>query len=236
MNRAKTALMAFGAVVVLLALLPWSPKAVLFAQDKPVIDQQIGSAPFQTGQNLRAGVPPKDTTLSPPVLTGSEKFHYYLKSTYGPTSFLWTAVGASINQGRDHIPEWGQGMQGYGKRYASAFGQKIIKRSIQDGMGAALHEDPRYHFSERDGIWQRTTWAAAQTFVTHKDSGGIRFAFSRFTAAYASAFIARQWHPEKYRTVDDGLKSGSILIGIDTGMHIFKEFWPDIRRSLHRAP
>src|SRR5690349_13147899 len=55
--------------------------------------------------------------------THHERFNRYVKSTVGPFRLAWTGVSAGIEQWRDHPEEWGQGMKGYGKRYASSFGQ-----------------------------------------------------------------------------------------------------------------
>src|SRR5689334_16054698 len=51
-----------------------------------------------------------------------ERFRRYLKSTAGPLRLGWSAASAGIGQWRDSPEEWGQGAQGFGKRYASSFG------------------------------------------------------------------------------------------------------------------
>ena len=166
-------------------------------------------------------------------LTGRQKFRFYLRSTYGSTSLAFSLTGSGINQARDAVPEWGQGMAGYGKRFASSFAQKAVDRSIWLGMGALWHEDPRYFASNRSGIWKRTLYAAGQTFVAHKDSGGTRFAYSRFVGAFSAAYISRQWYPDAYHTTSDYLSAGATSIGIGMAKKVFFEFWPDMKRMFH---
>ena len=65
----------------------------------------------------------------------SERFKRYLKSTAGPFALVRTGVSAGINQWNDSPEEWGQGMKGYGKRYASGFGRNAIQQTVTYGFG-----------------------------------------------------------------------------------------------------
>src|SRR5690349_6028698 len=62
--------------------------------------------------------------------THKERFDRYVKSTVGPFRLAWTAASAGIAQWQDHPEEWEQGMKGYGKRYASSFGQNAIQQTV----------------------------------------------------------------------------------------------------------
>ncbi len=167
-------------------------------------------------------------------LNGSEKAVYYLRETYGPLSVVSSLAGAGINQARDDVPEWGQGMEGYGKRFSSSFGHKAVKRSIQFGIGAFLHEDPRYFASARSGIWPRAIYAVGQTFVSHKDFGGIRPGYSRFIGIVGGVYVSRQWHPADDRTAEGYISAVASSIGWDVAKSVFAEFWPDLKKLFHR--
>jgi hypothetical protein len=171
-----------------------------------------------------------------PVLTVKEKWNYLFRSTYEPKSIFFSLAGAGIKQAMDSIPEWGQGMEGYGKRLGSSLSHKIIKRNIYFGAGTLLREDPRYFYSEEQGIWKRSLYAMSRTFVSNKDGGGIRPGYTKFLATFGGAYISRQWQPERKQTVNEYLISSSISIGIDMAKNVFNEFWPDIRNALHRRP
>jgi hypothetical protein len=173
--------------------------------------------------------PPSFTPLTP-----QGKFDFYVRKTFGLVAIGRSLSLAGINQWRDDPTEWGQGMEGYGRRLASKFGHHTLRRTIQLGAGVWLHEDPRYFRSERTGFWPRTTHAVTSVFITRKDDGGSRFAYSRLIAVFAAALISRTWHPEESRTVKNGLTNGAISLGWDVGNKVFEEFWPDIRRRLRR--
>lgn len=172
--------------------------------------------------------------LRTPALSVKGKLRYMLRSTYEPKSVMFSLFGAGIKQAMDAVPEWGQGMEGYGRRLASSFGQKIIKRNIQVGIGTFLREDPRYFCSESQGIWRRSLYAASRAFVSNKDGGGIRPGYSKFIATFGGAYISRQWQPERKHKMSEYLTNSAISIGIDAAKNVFSEFWPDLKRMLHR--
>jgi hypothetical protein len=199
----------------------------------PAGSNQTTNSPTPSANSQTRGSLPRVSTVQPAPLAGREKWHYYLRSTYGPKSFGYTIAGAGIKQAQGSVPEWGGGMEGYSKRFASSFSQKVVNQSIRIGLNGLLREDPRYFASGRSGIWSRTLCAAGQTLVSHKDSGETRFAYSRFAGDFGAAYVSRQWHPDSYHTTGDYLTSGFSSVGIDAAKNIFSEFWPDIRKWLH---
>lgn len=190
--------------------------------------------PIPTTPTQAPGLAPRASLVNPAPITACEKFHFYLRSTFGPTSILASLAGSGIRQAWDSVPEWGQGMEGYGKRFASSLAQKAVKRSIHLVVGSLLHEDPRYFASGRSGIWRRTLYAVGKTFVSQKNSGGTRPAYSRFVGAYGGAIISRQWYPKGGRTTGEFFSAGAISIGLDAAGNVFEEFWPSLKKLIHR--
>jgi len=216
-NGTRSAATAAGAALVLLVAF----QGELRAEDPATATQAAATTPA-----------PSNGTPVP--LTKKEKFVFYLKSTYGPSSIMRSAAGAGLSQARDSTPEWGQGMEGYGRRLGSKFAQHAVKRTIQLGVGAMLHEDPRYYASGRVGFLPRTGYAVSRAFMVRKDDGSTGPAIGRLTGAFGGALISRTWHPESDRTVRSGLESGAVSIGVDMGFQVLHEFWPDIKRLFRR--
>jgi hypothetical protein len=167
-------------------------------------------------------------------LTRKEKWNYYLQSTYGPVSLMRSSAVAGINQWRNKDPEWGQGMEGYGKRLASKLGNHIIKRSIHHSLGVLWNEDPRYLPSAKVGIFPRGLYAASRSFIVRRDDGRDKIADARLIGVFAGSFISRRWQPENDRGTRNALESAGISIAIDAGLNVVREFWPEIRRTLLR--
>jgi hypothetical protein len=208
------------------------PAWAMFPKPDTGSTQQISSA--FSGEEEQKAVHPASAAAQLVPLSRADKWKYYLKSTCRPTSVGSSLLLAGIKQAQGSVPEWGGGMEGYGRRLASSFGQKAISNSIRIGLNVLLREDPRYLPSGRKGYLNRTIYAVGQTFRARKDAGGTRIAFSRFAGTVGAACIAKQWYPESYHTASECLTSGITSIGLDTAKSVFSEFWPDLRKLLHR--
>lgn len=164
-------------------------------------------------------------------LTPGGKFHIYLQSTVGPISIFASTFSSGYNQAVDSVPEWGQGMEGYGKRFASSLGQKAVENTVRNGLKIMLREDPRYFYSDRQGIRPRTLHAIGETFVAHKDSGGTRPDYAWLAGTASGLYISHQWRPENYRTAGDYVLGAALSVGAQSAKNVFIEFWPDVKKK-----
>ena len=169
-------------------------------------------------------------TTSPSInsgaLTVGEKYQVALQRIFDPAEILRLSLGAGIDQWRNYPSEWGQGWDAFGVRMASALGQQLVREQLEFGVGAIDHEDPRYQLSGLTGVWPRARFAIVHTFVSRSDSGANMPAYSRFIGDYGAGFISRQWYPDRFHTVGQGLEAGTVSLGFDMGMNILREFWP----------
>ncbi len=72
----------------------------------------------------------------------SDRKHFF-KHTFGPTAVARAAAGAGISQLNNTPSEWGQGMLGFGRRFASSFGFHIVKKGIEYPVAKLRHEEFR---------------------------------------------------------------------------------------------
>ena len=165
-------------------------------------------------------------------LSPGKKFYFSVKSTFSPVSIFASTFSAGYNQAVDSVPEWGQGMEGYGKRFASSFGQKVVDNTVGSSLKILLREDPRYFYSNRRNIRNRILHALGETFVAHKDSGGTRPGYSYFAGVASGVYVSHQWRPESSRTAADYAQSVAVSIGEQSAKNVFMEFWPDIKKKL----
>jgi hypothetical protein len=179
-------------------------------------------------------IPPTDPVVVPSTFTFEQRANLYLHDTYGPFSILSSAFTAGIRQAQDQIPEWGQGASGYGRRFSSSFGKKVIENSIQFGLGYALHEDSRFFVSNRSGIGDRTFYAFSHTFLSRKDSGKFGLSYSYISGIAGGVYVSRQWYPAKDRSASEYISGAVMSMGVDAAINIMKEFWPDLKKKLFR--
>ena len=166
------------------------------------------------------------TTQTPGYVfpTQSERARRYVKSMVGPVRLARTAVSAGFAQWGDTPEEWGQGAQGYGKRYASSFGSNAINQTVKYGLDEALHLDSGFERSKRDGFFPRFKDALVQNVTSRTASGKRVFSAPRIAGYYAGGIVPKvTWYPERY-SYKDGLRSGTKSFLTGFGINLFREF------------
>lgn len=185
----------------------------------------VQAAPARPKKFSNSGMPIASSEPSPPhSLNGEERFNRYIKDAFGPMAWVRSAAAAGIAQARDNPPEWGQGAKGYGRRFASKFGQRLVKQSFLHGLSAPLGQDPRYYRCECTGLWPRVRHAVVSS-VTALDRNDKRvFSAPQIVAPFAAGQVAANtWYPSRYGP-KDGLRMGAVSLGTSLGVNVFKEF------------
>jgi len=187
----------------------------------------LGTSLFaQSPINLPAQV---GATESAKPFTVGEKFDYRVVQSFGLRGFAGGLVGAAIGQGLDSPSEWGQGVEGFAKRYGSSVGGNLTRQSMEFVMESALHEDPRYFPSEEKGFKARIKNVLLQTIVARTDSQGHRIAYGRIVSAFANAQLVNTWQPASTGSVGNGVLRGFTTLGSDLGYNFLQEFVPFMR-------
>ena len=159
-----------------------------------------------------------------------EKPGQYVKHTLGPKAVVMAATGAAVNQANDTPHEWGQGAAGFGRRFASGFGKHLVHKAIQYPIARLRHEEFSYHPSGKQGFGPRLQYALVGTVMTHKTTTGERtVAVGQICGAIGSGLVSRLWQPASVSSLASGFASGGITLGVDAGVNVVKEFWPEIR-------
>jgi hypothetical protein len=153
-----------------------------------------------------------------------ERFKRYVNSTIGPFRLARTAAAAGIEQWRDSPEEWGQGAQGYGKRFASGLAQNAIHQTVEYGLDSAMGLDTGFQRSKKEGFGPRFKDALIQNVTSRTKSGDRVISVPRFAGVYTGAIVAREtWYPDRY-TYKDGLRSGTTTLVMGFGINLLREF------------
>lgn len=163
-----------------------------------------------------------------------EKVYLFGWRTIQPSSFAKSAFTAGIAHWRDNPEEWGQGMEGYGRRYGHRLLNRGVESAIGLGVSAALHQDARYFRLPNAPAKRRLLHALSQVAITRTDGGGKTFSAWRWAGNYGGQFVSNTWRPERQRGVGDTMIRGTISLSFDAASNVFKEFWPDIRRRVFK--
>lgn len=178
----------------------------------------------QTTTTTQTTPQPATTTPAYVFPDRGARFKRYLNSTVGPFRLVRTGVSAGIDQWSDSPEEWGQGMKGYGKRYASGLGRNAIQQTVTYGLDEALHLDTGFQRSKREGFLPRLKDSLLQNVTSRTRSGKRVPSVPRFAGVYTGAIVSYEtWYPERY-SYQDGLRSGTTTLLTGFGINIFREF------------
>jgi hypothetical protein len=173
------------------------------------------------------------TTDVEPITT-RQKFAIAAKDSFDWPSYILSGGFAGLSQLEDSVPSFGQGMKGYGKRYAGAVGDQVIGNMMAEAIFPSwLHEDPRYFRKGSGTGWSRFGYAATRVFVTRTDAGGSRFNFSEIVGNSTGVAISNAYYRDN-RNVSDNVDKLVTSVGTDLFSNILKEFWPDFKHKFFK--
>jgi hypothetical protein len=164
-------------------------------------------------------------------LSPGQKFKLFFKSETDPWPFMLAAVVSGIGQADNSYPEWGQGVQGYAKRFGGAYSDAFIGNFFGNALLPSVwHEDPRYFQKGTGSAMSRFLWAAGSTVWCRRDKGTWGPNYSNIVGNLAGSAVARAYYPASERNVADTITDGLTVSaeGI-VGAEVI-EFWPDLVR------
>jgi hypothetical protein len=168
-------------------------------------------------------------------LTGSERWRVYLRDTYLSPGGWMGAAGPALAAHLNHEPEvWGQGLEGYSKRFANRFGRMALRKSYEAAGAAALGHEVRYIPSRRKRVISRIGYALIANFVTYDRHGGRTPHVARVGSVFAAQFTAAAWMPDGYRDMTTVMRGAGVELGVSSGLNLVKEFTPEIKRLFKR--
>jgi len=168
-------------------------------------------------------------------LSPGQKFQLFFRSSIDPWPFLLAGVVSGIGQADDSYPVWGQGMQGYAKRYGAAYSDAFIGNFFGNAvLPVVLREDPRYFQKGTGSATKRLLWAASSTFWCRRDNGKWGPNYANLGGNMIGSAIARSYYPASERTVWDTVSDG-LTVSVEgiAGAEVI-EFWPDLARHMKR--
>jgi hypothetical protein len=168
-------------------------------------------------------------------LSSKQKFQLFFKSATDPWPFLLASVVSGIGQADNSYPEWGQGLQGYAKRFGAAYSDAFIGNFFGNAvLTSLLKEDPRYFQKGKGSMTKRFLWAASSTVWCKRDNGKWGPNYANVGGNLIGSAVARVYYPASERTVGNTVSDGLTVSaeGI-VGAEVI-EFWPDMVRHHQR--
>jgi Carboxypeptidase regulatory-like domain len=161
-----------------------------------------------------------------PALTSKQKFGLAFKSSLDPVTLLVVGAFAGQEQAQNTFSGYGQGAQGYGKRYGAGFADEFIASMIG---GAALpvwwKQDPRYFYKGTGTTQSRVLYAIENAVMCRGDNGRRQVNYSAIVGGLAAGGISNLYYPASNRH-GVGLTFENSAVGTATSAlaNLFQEF------------
>jgi hypothetical protein len=158
-------------------------------------------------------------------LTPRQKFKLAAKTIVDPVTFGLTAAAAGLEQMDNDLGGYGQGAQGYAKRYGASYADNVTGTLIGSAILPSLFkQDPRYFYKGTGSKRSRVLYALAMAVVCKGDNGRWQTNYSGILGSLAAGGISNLYYPSHDRGV--GLTFENTLIGFGTTAagNILQEF------------
>ena len=207
----------------------------------PMVRIEDYNGPFQKLVGTFAGPLERKSVSSPRykpgaklcTLTPKGKFILFVKDSYDPVNFLASGFNAGLDQAEDSDPSYGQGAEGYGRRFGAEFVGEASSRFFKEfAYPSIFSEDPRYYRLAHGPAGRRLLHAVEHAVVAHRDDGKRMFNFSEWLGTTSAVVLSNTYHPDNERGFSPAAQRVTYSILQDVGFDVLREFWPEISRKL----
>jgi hypothetical protein len=170
------------------------------------------------------------------ALTPKQKYSLAWKTSIDPMTLLSVGAFAGIEQATNSFSGYGQGAQGYAKRYGAGFGDSLIGTMLGGAvLPSLLKQDPRYFYKGTGTTRSRLLYAIASAVMCRGDNGRRQVNYSGLLGGMAAGGISNLYYPASDRS-GVGLTFENLAIGTagSAVQNIFQEFV--VRKLTPRLP
>jgi hypothetical protein len=184
------------------------------------------------------GVLPNNRTTESSIpfarINAKQKMTIAFKDSFDWPVYPTAAAFAALYHIENQNPSFGQGMEGYSKRFAASYGDQMIGNMMTEGIvPSLLHQDPRYFRLGYGTKMHRLWYSLSRIVVAKTDSGRNTFNAPEWLGNSVAVAISNAYYPDT-RTASDNVQKLMIACGTDAFSNVLKEFWPDVKRHFQK--
>lgn len=143
-----------------------------------------------------------------------QKFQLAGRTIVDPFTLIVVAGTAGIQQWQNHFIGYGQGMQGYGKRFGANYADTAVGTVIGGAiLPSLLKQDPRYFYKGIGSTRARVLYALAMAVICKGDNKRWQPNYSNMLGQLAAGGIANLYYPSQDRD-SAGVTFGNVAIGL----------------------
>ena len=168
-------------------------------------------------------------------LTPKEKFQLVFKSATDPGTFLFAGITSGISQAQNGFPGYGQGAEGYTKRFGASYLDGFDGTMIGNAMlPIVLHQDPHYFRKGAGSFTSRFGYAVLSTFRCKSDGGHWQPNYSNVLGNFAAGAISNLYYPAGERGLVSTYQRAVVVSAGGAIGAVISEFWPDVSRHFRK--
>ena len=158
-------------------------------------------------------------------LSAKHKFKLAWRSATDPFTLLGVGVLAGIDQAGNRWPSYGQGLEGYAKRYGATY-TNVFSATFIGGaiMPTILKQDPRYFYKGTGSKKSRLLYAVASSVICKGDNGHWQPNYSNVIGSFAGGAIATLYIPPNDRGASFVASAALIRLGETSLAGVLQEF------------
>lgn len=161
-----------------------------------------------------------------------DKFVLFVQDSFDPVTFLAAGFNAGLDQAQNTDHSYGQGAEGYGRRFGAEFAGQASSRFFTDfAYPSIFSEDPRYYRLIHGNSGRRLLHALEHAVVAQRDNGNRMFNFSEWLGTASTVVLSNTYHPDNQRGFSSAAQRVGYSILQDMGFDVLREFWPEISRK-----
>jgi hypothetical protein len=159
-------------------------------------------------------------------LSSKQKFELGWKTILDPFTFGLIGAVAGVEQAQNAFSGYGQGAQGYAKRYGAGFADNVSGLLIGNAiLPSLLKQDPRYFYKGTGSRHSRILYAIASSVICKGDDGRNQADYSSILGSLAAGGLSNLYYPAKDRNgAALTFETAAIGIGETAAFNLFQEF------------
>jgi hypothetical protein len=168
-------------------------------------------------------------------LSRKQKLHLAFHTAIDPVSFAVAAFDAGLSQAEDDFPGYGQGMQGYAKRFGASYADNFDGTMLGNAIfPILLKQDPRYFRRGKGRFTTRLLYSISTTVWCKNDNGSHGPNYSNILGNLAAGGISNLYYPASDRGAGLTFERGFTVTAYGAFGGVFNEFWPDIAKKIFK--
>jgi Carboxypeptidase regulatory-like domain len=159
-------------------------------------------------------------------LTPKEKFLLALKASTDPVSLGAVSIVAGVNQASDRFSGYGQGAEGYAKRYGASYANFASGLFIGGAvLPSILKQDPRYFYKGTGTKRSRFLYAVSRVFICKGDNQQWQPNYSSVLGDLAAGGLSNLYIPERdHHGARLTFENAGIAMGTSVAIDVLQEF------------